>query len=104
MKKLFKIFMFVFIVALFASCYTKKSDTPGSLQPLDSVKENDPYKLNVEFLPYYIHTIYKNYVIHNDNTITVYKFEYNGHSYIMFSHGHAENGVVHDPDCPCHTK
>lgn len=33
-------------------------------------------------------------------------FEYGGHKYIQFqisaSHG-GNSGVVHDPDCPCHT-
>lgn len=34
-------------------------------------------------------------------------FDYNGHSYIQFhvcgTHG-GSAGVVHDPDCPCHSK
>lgn len=28
-------------------------------------------------------------------------FEYRGHKYIKFGE---QRGVVHDPDCPCHTK
>jgi hypothetical protein len=35
------------------------------------------------------------------------RFEYDGHKYIMFhklatTGYHNINGVVHDPDCPCH--
>ena len=28
-------------------------------------------------------------------------FEYNGHKYIYFSVSLYQNGVVHDPECPC---
>ena len=34
------------------------------------------------------------------------RFEYDGHKYIMFyqygNTNYHNNGVVHDPDCPCH--
>ena len=30
------------------------------------------------------------------------RFEYDGHKYIHFSVYVYHNGVVHDPDCPCH--
>lgn len=30
------------------------------------------------------------------------KVNYGGHSYILFDVGEGMNGVVHDPDCPCH--
>lgn len=30
-------------------------------------------------------------------------FEYRGHKYIIFRGSETKNGVVHDPDCPCHT-
>ena len=32
----------------------------------------------------------------------VYDFEYKGHEYIVFK-GPERMGVVHNPDCPCHT-
>lgn len=48
-----------------------------------------------------VHPLYKNELISvggNSNIlIRVLKFEYDGHNYIMF-----HEGVVHDPDCPCH--
>lgn len=30
------------------------------------------------------------------------KFNYNGHSYIMFDGNESMNGIIHDPDCSCH--
>ena len=30
------------------------------------------------------------------------KFNYIGHSYIMFCGNESMNGIIHDPDCPCH--
>lgn len=29
---------------------------------------------------------------------------YKGHKYIVFSRSAYENGITHDPDCPCHKK
>lgn len=40
-------------------------------------------------------------------TTKIYPFEYKGHEYIMFTQGEGQNralGIVHDPDCSCHTK
>jgi hypothetical protein len=37
-------------------------------------------------------------------SLTVYKYEYDGHKYILFGDSEYNNGVVHDPDCPCHNK
>ena len=36
-------------------------------------------------------------------SLTVYRYEYDGHKYILFGDSEFNNGVVHDPDCPCHT-
>ena len=36
-------------------------------------------------------------------SLTVYKYEYDGHKYILFGDSEYNNGIVHDPDCPCHT-
>lgn len=36
-------------------------------------------------------------------SLTVYRYEYDGHKYILFGDSEYNNGVVHDPDCPCHT-
>lgn len=33
----------------------------------------------------------------------MYSYEYNGHKYILFGDSEINSGVVHDPDCPCHT-
>ena len=41
--------------------------------------------------------------LNSQGTIGVYRFEYNGHKYILFASGESRNGFVHDPDCPCHT-
>lgn len=35
-------------------------------------------------------------------TLSVYRYEYDGHKYILFGDAEGSNGVVHDPDCPCH--
>ena len=35
--------------------------------------------------------------------LTIYRYEYDGHKYILFGDSEINNGVVHDPDCPCHT-
>ncbi len=35
-------------------------------------------------------------------SLTVYRYEYDGHKYILFGDSEINNGVVHDPDCPCH--
>ena len=40
--------------------------------------------------------------INYDYVFIVYKFEYDGHSYIMFCRGNGK-GVVHDPNCKCHS-
>lgn len=34
--------------------------------------------------------------------LDIFKFNYSGHSYIMFDGTSHLNGVVHDPDCSCH--
>ena len=36
------------------------------------------------------------------STLDVFRFEYDGHKYILFTSGELKNGFVHDPDCPCH--
>jgi len=35
--------------------------------------------------------------------LQVFRFEYGGHKYILFGGYETKNGIVHDPDCPCHT-
>ena len=41
--------------------------------------------------------------LRDESTLYVYRFEYDGHKYVMFySVGATINGFVHDPDCPCH--
>lgn len=38
----------------------------------------------------------------NDDKLDVSLYEYAGHRYLIFGHTTLANGVVHDPDCPCH--
>ena len=47
--------------------------------------------------------VYINYEEHWCKSVTVYRYEYDGHKYILFGDSEYNNGVVHDPDCPCHT-
>ena len=42
------------------------------------------------------------YLRDGQGTLTVFRFEYDGHKYILFTAGDFRNGSVHDPDCPCH--
>ena len=110
MKNILNVF-FAFVIGAFIVIMTFNScnscnntDKERLIEILDSIKANDPYELNVEHLPYHTHYVQGGTVhCYNDN-IRVYKFNYNGHTYIMFSNGRSENGVVHDPDCPCYDK
>ena len=36
------------------------------------------------------------------SVVSINRFEYDGHKYILFLSGESRNGFVHDPDCPCH--
>ena len=47
--------------------------------------------------------IYINFKEQASKSLNVYRYEYNGHKYILFGDSEYNNGVVHDPDCPCHT-
>lgn len=98
--------LFFILVAIFAnSCNScNNTDKEKAIETLDSIKANDPYELNAEWLPYHYHKIYDNQVECFSDNIKVYKFQYNGHNYIMFSESKWANGVVHDPDCPCQNK
>lgn len=50
-------------------------------------------------------TVEKEYLYLKDGlgSLNVFRFEYDGHKYILFTSGETRNGFVHDPDCPCHT-
>lgn len=37
-----------------------------------------------------------------DFPVRARSYTYEGHQYIMFLYNQYINGVVHDPDCPCH--
>lgn len=111
MKDILNVF-FAFVIGAFIvitslnSCSNScnNTDRETALEMLDSIKANDPYELNAEWLPYHYHKIYDNEVKCFSDDIKVYKFQYNGHNYLMFSKSKFSNGVVHDPDCPCHNK
>ena len=47
--------------------------------------------------------IYINFKEQAFKSLNVYRYEYDGHKYILFGDSEINNGVVHDPDCPCHT-
>lgn len=41
----------------------------------------------------------------NNTRARVTKFTYDGHNYISInSRSYIVDGIVHDPDCPCHNK
>ena len=77
----------IYIIAtalLLASCC---SDTTYETSLIDGTKE-------------YVHIKSKGQW---SKSLTVYRYEYDGHKYILFGGSEFNNGVVHDPDCPCHT-
>ena len=47
--------------------------------------------------------IYINFKEQASKSLNVYRYEYDGHKYILFGDSEYNNGVVHDPDCPSHT-
>lgn len=47
--------------------------------------------------------VYITYKEQWSKSLAVYRYEYDGHKYILFGDSEFNNGVVHDPDCPCHT-
>lgn len=77
MKKV--IYIIAMALCLLSSCNIKKIEH----------KESDTEK---EYL----------YLRDGRGTLTVFRFEYDGHKYILFTAGEPRNGFVHDPDCPCH--
>jgi hypothetical protein len=41
------------------------------------------------------------------NGVDVSKFQiipFNGHTYVAYDGGNFDSGLVHDPDCKCHSK
>lgn len=79
-----KIFYTIATALLLASCC---SDTTYETSHVDAAKE-------------YV------YLVFNERwskSLSVYRYEYDGHKYILFGDSEINNGVVHDPDCPCHT-
>jgi hypothetical protein len=79
-----KIFYIIITALLLASCC---SGTTYETSQVDGTKE-------------YVHINYKEQWY---KSVTVYRYEYDGHKYILFGDSEINNGVVHDPDCPCHT-
>ena len=77
MKKV--IYIITMALCLLSSCNMKKIEH----------KESDTEK---EYL----------YLRNGRGTLTIFRFEYDGHKYILFTSGELKNGFVHDPDCPCH--
>ena len=78
MKKV--IYIIAMALCLLSSCNMKKIEH----------KESDTEK---EYL----------YLRDGRGTLTVFRFEYDGHKYIMFFNVVGSvTGYVHDPDCPCH--
>lgn len=79
-----KIFYIIATVLLLASCC---SGSTYEISRVDATRER----------------IYINFKEQASKSLNVYRYEYNGHKYILFGDSEYNNGVVHDPDCPCHT-
>lgn len=79
-----KIFYIIATALLLASCC---SGTTYEISRVDATRER----------------IYINFKEQASKSLNVYRYEYNGHKYILFGDSEFNNGVVHDPDCPCHT-
>ena len=79
-----KIFYIIATALLLASCC---SNTTYETSRINGTKE-------------YVHINFKGQW---SKSLTVYRYEYDGHKYILFGDSEYNNGVVHDPDCPCHT-
>lgn len=78
-----KIFYIITIALLLVSCY---SDTTYETSYVDGTKEYVDINFGEQW----------------SENLTVYRYEYDGHKYILFGDSEFNNGVVHDPDCPCH--
>ena len=78
-----KIFYIIATALLLASCC---SGTTYEISRVDATRER----------------IYINFKEQASKSLNVYRYEYNGHKYILFGDSEFNNGVVHDPDCPCH--
>ena len=79
-----KVIYIIATVLLLASCC---SDTTYEISRVDATRER----------------IYINFKGQAFKSLNVYRYEYDGHKYILFGDSEYNNGVVHDPDCPCHT-
>lgn len=75
-----KIILCLFAVAMLASCVPSK------------YKEAET--TNVEHMEVSTET--------TSTLLDISKLSYSGHSYILFDGSTHLNGIVHDPDCPCH--
>ena len=74
-----------FILCLFAATL---------LASCDSSKYEEANTTDVEHVKVSTETIYA--------LLDISKFNYSGHSYILFDGDSNLNGIVHDPDCSCH--
>ena len=107
--KTVKLFILVIVSLFITGCYSPNSNEPATIEfayntnKLDSIRLNDSSEITLYFKEFNSH-----YIDPNDNIIKnsyrrmlIYKFNYDGHKYIMFSVNKFENGVVHDPECEC---
>lgn len=89
------VFWAIVIIMLNSCCSNCNS---SSNTPIDTLRQ-----MQRERITYNVHTQQKDGAeINYDYIISVYRFEYDGHSYIMFCRGDGK-GVVHDPNCKCHS-
>ena len=107
--KTVKLFIFSIVALFLVGCYSPNSNKPATIEfasntkKLDSIRLNDSTEITTYFKELNAHYIDTNdYIIKNRyRRMVIYKFNYDGHKYIMFSVDKSENGVVHDPDCEC---
>ena len=106
--KTVKLFIFVIVSLFITGCYSPNSNEPATIEfantkKLDSIRLNDSTEITTYFKELNSHYIDTNdHIIKNKyRRMLIYKFNYDGHKYIMFSVNKFENGVVHDPECEC---
>ena len=109
--KTVKLFIFVIVSLFLTGCYSPNSNEPATIEfatsKLDSIRLNDSTEITPYFKELNSHYIdnYEGNIIKNSyRRMLIYKFNYDGHKYIMFSVNKYENGVIHDPDCECFYK
>lgn len=109
--KTVKLFILAIVSLFLTGCYSSNSNESATIKFADNTNKLDSIRLNdsTEITPYF-QELNSHYIDHNGHILNsyrrmlIYKFNYDGHKYIMFSVNKYENGVIHDPDCKCFNK